>query len=233
VKLLGRKKDVGAAGNTDANADLEGPVTSGEGAAAPNTRGHTTAPKGRPTPRRDEATGGQRRRGPVAPAPMTSAEARARRKAMAGPKLSREQRRSQKEQRRDQIGARRERMMAGDEDYLLPRDRGPVRRFARDVVDARRNLLGLFMPTALTLLFFGMGVPQLQFYIYPAMLLLMVAMLVDGLILARKVARQADANFPENVESRWKLGLYVIGRASQLRRTRVPRPQVDRGARLG
>ncbi|HEY9304954.1 MAG TPA: DUF3043 domain-containing protein, partial [Mycobacterium sp.] len=49
----------------------------------------TTAPKGRPTPRRSAS----RRKGPVAPAPMTAAEARARRKSLKGPKLSREERR--------------------------------------------------------------------------------------------------------------------------------------------
>ena len=35
-----------------------------------------------------------RSKGPVAPAPMTAAEARARRKSLAGPKLSREERRA-------------------------------------------------------------------------------------------------------------------------------------------
>ena len=50
--------------------------------------------------------------------------------------------------------------MGGDERYLLTRDQGPVRRFARDLVDARRNVLGLFMPSALTLLFVMFAVPQ-------------------------------------------------------------------------
>ena len=39
--------------------------------------------------------------------------------------------------------------MAGEDAYLLPRDKGPVRRYVRDVVDSRRNVLGLFMPAAL------------------------------------------------------------------------------------
>ena len=39
--------------------------------------------------------------------------------------------------------------MAGEEAYLLPRDQGPVRRYVRDIVDSRRNVLGLFMPVAL------------------------------------------------------------------------------------
>ena len=87
---------------------------------------------------------------------MTASEARARRKSLAGPKLSREERRAQRVANRARMTDRRERMMAGEEAYLLPRDQGPIRRYVRDVVDSRRNLLGLFMPSALTLLFISM-----------------------------------------------------------------------------
>jgi hypothetical protein len=163
---------------------------------------------------------------------MTSAEARARRKSLAGPKLSREERRANSSVRRAEMADRRERMMAGDERYLLTRDQGPVRRFVRDLVDARRNVLGLFMPSALTLLFVMFAVPQLQLYISPAMMLLMALMMLDGLILGRKVARRVDEKFPEDTESRWKLGLYAASRASQMRRMRAPRPQVKHGANV-
>jgi Protein of unknown function (DUF3043) len=222
VKLLGRKKDVDAAG------DQGGAQTPAEVGEASESRGsQTTAPKGRPTRRRSAAA---RRKGPVAPAPMTSSEARARRKSLAGPKLSREERRANSAARRTQMNERRERMMGGDERYLLTRDQGPVRRFVRDFVDARRNLLGLFMPSALTLLFVMFAVPQLQLYISPAMTLLMGLMLLDGIILGRKVTRRVDEKFPDNTESRLKLGLYAAGRASQMRRMRAPRPQVKHGA---
>jgi hypothetical protein len=130
------------------------------------------------------------------------------------------------------MAERRERMMAGEEGYLLPRDKGPVRRYVRDLVDARRNLLGLFMPSALALMFVMFGVPQLQLYMSPAMMALMALMMVDAIILARKVSKRVDEKFPDNVESRWKLGLYAAGRASQMRRMRAPRPQVKRGAKL-
>jgi hypothetical protein len=163
---------------------------------------------------------------------MTAAEARARRKSMAGPKLSREERKAQSAARRAQMAQRRERMMAGDEAYLLPRDQGPVRRFVRDVVDSRRNVLGLFMPSALALLFVMFAIPQLQLYMSPAMMVLMVFMVIDGIILGRKVSRLVDEKFPDNTESRWKLGLYAAGRASQLRRMRAPRPQVKRGGKV-
>ena len=222
MKLLGRKKDQGVTeGRDDAQTPVEAPDAFD---AAPR---QTTAPKGRPTPRRNAG-----RKGPVAPPPMTSSEARARRKSLAGPKLSREERREQSSVRRAQMSDRRERMMAGDERYLLTRDKGPVRRYVRDIVDSRRNVLGLFLPSALTLMFVMFAVPQLQFYMSPAMLLLMLLMAIDGLILGRKVARRVDEKFPEDTESRWKLGLYAASRASQMRRMRAPRPQVKHGARV-
>ncbi|ORV12675.1 DUF3043 domain-containing protein [Mycobacterium celatum] len=223
MKLLGRKKD-----ETAASEETDAATPDDDIATSSASRGsRTTAPKGRPTPKRSD-----RRRGPVAPAPMTAAEARARRKSLAGPKLSREERKAQSAARRAQMSQRRERMMAGDEAYLLPRDQGPVRRFVRDVVDSRRNVMGLFMPSALGLMFVMFAVPQLQLYMSPAMMALMVLMVIDGVILGRKVSRLVDEKFPDNTESRWKLGLYAAGRASQLRRMRAPRPQVKRGSKV-
>ncbi len=117
VNLLGRKKDNPPPDDAD---DVEATADSESDAKASGT----TAPKGRPTPKRDSS----RRRGPIAPAPMTTAEARRRRKELRGPKLSRDERREDKVARRAAMSERRERMMAGDDDYLLPRDKGPVRR---------------------------------------------------------------------------------------------------------
>lgn len=215
MKLLGRNKDEGR-GVASPTDDVD---------ATASRTPQTTAPKGRPTPRRNAG-----RKGPIAPAPMTSSEARARRKSLAGPKLSRGERKEQSSARRAQMSERRERMMNGDERYLLSRDQGPVRRYVRDIVDARRNILGLFMPSALGLMFFMFAVPQLQFYVSPAMMLLMLVMALDGLLLGRKVAHKVDEKFPEDTESRWKLGLYAASRASQMRRMRTPRPQVKHGA---
>nr|WP_228768907.1 DUF3043 domain-containing protein [Mycolicibacterium malmesburyense] len=192
--------------------------------------GGTTPPKGRPTPKRTEAA---RRRGPVAPAPMTAAEARRRRKEMRN-KMTREERREEKAARREQMNERRERMMAGEEAYLLPRDKGPVRRYVRDLVDARRNVLGLFMPSALGLIFVMLAVPsiQVQRLISPLMLVLVLIMVIDGFILGRRVNKLVDEKFPDNTEGGWKLGFYAASRASQLRRMRAPRPQVNRGDKV-
>lgn len=230
---LGRKKgnvelsdDVAA----DAPADMPDDVDR-IGSAGSVAGPRTTAPKGRPTPKRSQA-GKSVRRGPVAPAPMTAAEARARRKSLARPKLSREERRAESAVRRAQSNERRDKMMAGDEDYLLPRDKGPVRRFVRDVVDSRRNVLGLFLPSTMALLFSMFAVPQLQFYMSPAMLVLLAGMALDAVLLGRKVGNLVDEHFPGNTESRWKLGRYAVSRASQLRRMRAPKPQVSRGSRV-
>ncbi|BBX92007.1 membrane protein [Mycolicibacterium boenickei] len=223
VKLLGRKKDnEGEPAATDQVTDVDG-------AAGATTAG--TAPKGRPTPKRSEAT---KRRGPVAPAPLTAAEARQRRKELRGPKLSKEERKIERLTRRADMADRREKMMAGDEAYLLPRDKGPVRRYVRDIVDSRRNVLGLFMPAALAMIFFMLALPSLKFQqmLSYAMLILVVIMLIDGFIVGRKVNHMVDEKFPGNTESGWKLGLYAASRASQLRRMRAPRPVVERGAKI-
>ncbi|WAJ47765.1 DUF3043 domain-containing protein [Mycobacterium sp. Aquia_216] len=207
------------------------PATSDAASDAASRAARRTDPKGRPTPKR-EAARRNAKKGPVAPAPKTAAEARARRKTLAGPKLSREERKAERTAGRARMTDRRERMLAGDEAYLLPRDQGPIRRYVRDVVDSRRNVLGLFMPSTLALLFVMFAVPQLQLFISPAMLVITVVMGIDGVILGRKVSKLVDAKFPSNTESRWKLGLYAAGRASQMRRMRAPRPQVERGSRV-
>ncbi|MDG4666422.1 DUF3043 domain-containing protein [Mycobacterium sp. 236(2023)] len=224
MKLLGRKND-----DAGDSGEESVPVTdTAEAAAAERT---ATAPKGKPTPKRSEAS---RKRGPVAPAPMTSAEARKRRKELRGPKLSREERKVERAERRSDMNQRREKMMSGEDAYLLPRDKGPVRRYVRDIVDARRNLLGLFMPAALGMIFIMLAVPsvQVQALISPAMLVLVLIMVVDGFVLGRKVNKMADAKFPDNTDTGWKLGFYAASRGSQLRRMRAPRPQVERGTRV-
>jgi hypothetical protein len=223
VKLLGRKKDNTPSPETDVSDDTA------DSAAETTSKASGTAPKGRPTPKRNSG-----KRGPVAPAPMTAAEARKRRKEMGRPKLSREERKVERVERRAAMAERREKMMAGEDAYLLPRDRGPVRRFVRDVVDARRNVLGLFMPSALGLIFVMLAVPsvQVQRLLSPAMLVLVLVMVIDGFLVGRKVNRLVDAKFPDNAESGWKLGFYAASRASQLRRMRAPRPQVNRGEKV-
>ncbi|MBF6485618.1 DUF3043 domain-containing protein [Nocardia otitidiscaviarum] len=198
---------------------------SSNGDSATVAEPNVTLGKGRPTPKRRDAEG--RRRGPVAPAPMTAKEARARRKANRGNK---EQRKVAAAQRRAENADRRARMLAGEEQFLLPRDRGPVKGYVRDVVDARRNLLGLFMPLALVLILTMFLSPVLQAYVTLAMLVMMVFMIAEGFVLGRIVNKRVRERFPDAEDSSFSLGWYAFVRASQLRKMRAPKPRVQPGA---
>ena len=187
-------------------------------------RGYTPA-KGRPTPKRKEAEG--KRRGPVAPPPMTMREAM---------KRNRELRKSNpvsKEERRRAAKERQERMAAGDDRYLLPRDKGPVKAYVRDLVDSRRHFLGAFMPLAI-LVFIVLLVPYpvIQQYVTLLCMAALLAMAVEGYLNGRRIARLAREKFPkENISGR-SLGWYAFVRASQLRRLRMPKPRVKVGEQV-
>lgn len=190
------------------------PAADGASTSESPTRARTVG-KGRPTPSRREAEA--RKRGPAPPPPKTQREALRR---MRGSKVD----------RRQEAARRRERMMAGDERYLLPRDRGPVKAYARDLVDSRRNVAGLFMPLALlvvlVILIPSTAVQQYVSLLTMAMLLTMIA---EGLVLGRIVNRSVRARFPDAAISPFSLGLYALTRATQLRRLRVPKPRVRPG----
>ena len=183
-----------------------------------------TAGKGRPTPKRRDAEA--RRRGPVAPAPMTAKEARARRKANRGTK---EERKAAAAERKALSQDRRARMLAGEDAYLLPRDRGPVRAFVRDIVDSRRSLVGLFMPLALVLILTLFLSPELQSIVTLAMLIMMLFMLAEGIWVGRMINNRVRERFPETSDGGMKLGWYAFVRASQIRKMRAPKPRVAPG----
>jgi len=185
--------------------------------AAPADPGSAPAPspvgKGRPTPKRREAE--SRRRTPVA--------ASANRKEAA--KLTREQ---AKERR---IAARTA-LRTGDERHLPARDAGPVRRFARDYVDARRNVAALFFPAAIVALALSTFQPASRLSLTGSLVLVayLLALIGDSILIARGVQRQVAARFPG--EKTHGIGLYAAMRASQFRRFRLPPAKVKRGAKV-
>jgi len=183
-----------------------------------------TPRKGRPTPKRVEAEG--RRRGPVPPPPRTQREAYKRSREVR-PKMTREERANDQRERR-------EKMMSGDERYLMPKDRGPVKAFVRDVIDSRRNLMGLFMPLAILVLasyFLQYAVPTLpvQEYVMLACLVFLLAMVVEAILLGRLATRMARTKFPKETVRTAGIIWYTFTRASQVRKLRVPRPRVRPG----
>ncbi|MDT7560351.1 MAG: hypothetical protein QOI68_4821 [Pseudonocardiales bacterium] len=180
-----------------------------------------TAGKGRPTPKRREAE--TKRRGPAPPPPKTQREAQ---------KLARQNRASRAERRQDAAG-RRARMMAGDERALMPRDRGPVKAYVRDVVDSRRHLIGLFMPlAALVFVSLIVPVPRLQSMVSLFCMAMLAAIVLEGVLLGRRVTRAAREKFPKEQVSGVAIGWYSFSRASQLRKLRVPKPRVKIGAEV-
>jgi hypothetical protein len=193
--------------------------------SAPAKGSKTTPGKGRPTPKRREA---EKRRGPVAPPPTTRSEARARKKELKNT-LSKDEKKQLAAERRAKRLEQRERMMEGDEAYLMPRDKGPVRRYTRDIVVARRNFAGLFMPFAILLIVLMFMVPQAAALTNLILVAFVVLMAVDGFILGRLVNRRVAERYPDSQDGGFKLGWYAFTRAMQLRKMRAPKPSVSRG----
>jgi hypothetical protein len=184
--------------------------------------------KGRPTPKRRDAEG--RNRGPVAPPPKTQREAM---------KRAKEQRSSMtKEEKRAAARTNRERMMAGDERYLLPRDRGKVRAYVRDLVDSRRNVAGILLPIAvLSFVILLVPVPVVQAYGPMVLLVAIAAAINDSLIFGRQISRKVRAKFPDGDSSGQStrgsaLGFYAFNRSCLIRRWRAPRPRVEIGQQI-
>jgi hypothetical protein len=173
------------------------------------------AGKGRPTPKRSAAQG--RRTGPPPPPPTTRKEAYKRMRS--------QQASGRAESRR---GAAR-----GDEAYLPARDRGPVRKMVRDVVDSRRNVGSFFLAIAGVALI-GTVVPNLAVRSYATFLLFgfFLLLIVDSFILSRKINKKFTERFPDGNQKTRGMVMYGISRSTMIRRWRFPKPDVKLGAQV-
>ncbi|MFI1399030.1 DUF3043 domain-containing protein [Streptomyces sp. NPDC020681] len=170
------------------------------------------APKGRPTPKRSEAQTQRRRASSGAPADRKEAAKR------------------QREARRTDLAKQREALASGDERYLPARDKGPVRRFVRDFVDSRFCVAEFFLPLAVVILVMSMvRVGQLQNIALLIWLGVIVMIIVDSIGLVIRMRKQLNERFPN--EPRRGAVAYGLMRTLQLRRLRLPKPQVKRGER--
>ncbi|WP_194238764.1 DUF3043 domain-containing protein [Streptomyces spongiae] len=169
------------------------------------------APKGRPTPKRSEA---QAQRRSVANTPTTRKEAA---------KRSRDERRAALEKQRQALAG-------GDERYLPVRDKGPVRKYARDFVDSRFSIAEFFLPLAVIILVLSMvRVASLQNIALLLWLFVIVLIVVDSFWIAFRLKKQLSERFPN--ENRRGAVAYALMRTLQMRRLRLPKPQVKRGER--
>ncbi|MHA6782104.1 DUF3043 domain-containing protein [Pseudonocardia saturnea] len=120
-----------------------------------------------------------------------------------------------------------ERTLAVDE-HLPTRDRGPVRAYVRDVVDARRRLVGLFMPAfACALISWQSPASGLRTILLTVGLVALAVVVTDAMVLGVQVVRMARLQFPTTEVSGLRTGWYAFMRAHRPRRMRRPAPRVS------
>ncbi|MFC9284541.1 DUF3043 domain-containing protein [Streptomyces collinus] len=169
------------------------------------------APKGRPTPKRSEA---QTQRRSVANTPTTRKDAAKR----------------QREDRRQALDRQRQALAGGDERYLPVRDKGPVRKFARDWVDSRFNVAEFFLPMAVVILVLSIvRVPTIQAVALWLWLVVIVLIVLDAIVSGFRLKKRLAERFPD--QNRRGAVAYGLMRSLQMRRLRLPKPQVKRGER--
>ena len=168
-----------------------------------------TPKKEKATPKRTVA---QRRR--AEPAPTNRREA-----------LKRSREKSREDRRESYEG-----MKAGDERYLLPRDKGPERALVRDIVDSRRNagtwfFGGAFILLALSMVRDARAITAANLIWY----LLALAVVIDTVLISRRVKKMINERFPKTKERLRSLYFYAFTRSIMFRRLRMPRPRVKVG----
>jgi hypothetical protein len=206
-----------SAGATDAEAQGSQGAKAQEAPA--KSRPAAEAGKGRPTPKRSEAEAGRYRT-------ITGATTSGRGPAKAPDprrKLTPEEKSAARNQRDKAMKAMRE----GEEWALSARDRGPVKRLARNYVDAHRRPMEYYMYIVVLLLVVllvdrnGSGLLEL------VLLGIVVVIAVDAFFLRRSVLRLVHRRLPD--ESTRGIAYYAIMRAIQVRRFRTPSAKLKPG----
>jgi len=177
-------------------------VTTDEEPTVTRPKGYTPA-KGRETPKR--------------PSP-------ARRPAGPTRELSKEEKRELRRQARAEA-AEEFRREGG------PRDRGPERLLARNVVDSRRTVGPWFFGGALLVLIGSSQAmpPAVQLASNILWGVLAVAVVVDSVLLCRKLKRLIRERFPNTGQRMGSLYMYTVMRGITFRKMRAPAPQVNLG----
>ncbi|UWX95817.1 DUF3043 domain-containing protein [Arthrobacter zhaoxinii] len=176
-------------------------------AAAADQAANVRVGKGAPTPRRKDQVAARRR--PLVPDDRKAAKA-ANREAL----------------REERMKTRRA-LDTGEERYLPLRDKGPNRRFVRDIVDARWNIGEFIMIAALVFVLFSfIQNIDVQLIVMAAFWVLILLVIADSFMLRRQIRKRLTAKFgAPNPGDVW----YGVSRSLQLRRFRLPKPQVRHG----
>lgn len=167
--------------------------------------------KNRPTPKRKEAQKKNLR-------PLV-ADSKKERRAR-----SRKERQVALQRQRDALDGR------GDQRYLPLRDRGPVRKYARDFLDARWTVSEFLLPLMLLAMIPAFIFDQNSLYAYipvVSIYVLLVIGLIEIFIITKLIRRNLSERYSK--EEMRGLGMYVMGRILSPRRFRSPVPAVKRG----
>ncbi|MCI1641011.1 MAG: DUF3043 domain-containing protein [Actinomyces sp.] len=174
--------------------------------------------KGRPTPSRRQAE--SRHNQPLVPADRKEAKRKSKELRDAA-------------YRRQQVA-----LETGDERYLPVRDKGRVRRFTRDWLDARWSLSEFVVPAMLVFLAVMLAasflrtdtelVARVIFVLTAAFYVLLLASIVEGVVVWQRLRRRIAQRYPDDAIPRgtW---FYCYSRMVMARRWRTPKPQVARG----
>jgi len=168
--------------------------------------------KGRATPSRKEAEA-------------------ARKKQMKTPVSRKGRTRKQKEAREQARARTREAMRGNGDDKHLPlRERGPVRRFCRDYVDRRYNFADVLLLMLIGIFLVSTIFPRLSVLVLTLWIAMILGTIVDEWVMVRGLRKELKKRF-EPDEIRGCLP-YAVLRTTQIRRFRMPKPQVKRGEKL-
>ena len=178
------------------------------------------AAKGLPTPKRSEA---ERNRYQSITGSTTSGRGSSSGSAPKGKATPEDKARARSERERRTTAMRR-----GEEWALGPRDRGPIRKLARDYVDSHRRPSEYYMYVLLLLLVALLSRnATLNTYVSPLVLVLIVVVVIDAYLIRRALMKLAAERYPG--ESTRGMTTYAVMRALQIRRFRMPAPRLKPG----
>lgn len=164
------------------------------------------------------------------PTPSRKQAEAARKQAMKPAVSRKEQQKRQREARKQIRNRQQEALRSGEEKFLPLRDRGPVKRFARDYVDRRRLVAEYLLPILIVTFIVTMLPPPWASIGLAGWLGATALTVIEEFILIRALKKELARRFPD--ESKQGITLYVLLRTTQLRRFRLPAPQIKRFADL-
>lgn len=168
----------------------------------------------------------------------TRKEAEAARRRPLVPNDRKEAKRIAKERQSEAWARQQEALKTGDERYLPPRDKGPVRRYTRDWVDARWSISEYLLPAMLVFLVGMLALsflpfsPQVQGVVIWVLTVLFYGILLLSLIEVTvvwiRMKHRLKTEYPNDPIPRgtW---FYTYSRMLMIPRWRSPKPQVARG----